>query len=240
VRFALAALIVLSAWAARAEPAKHVVVLDPGHGGTNTGAPGVVPGLYEKRLTLILAREIAARLQKTPGVTVELTRDDDRFVSLRERVRRANHAGAELFISIHANASSTHAQRGYETWVLTPEALAVDAEAIRGGDGPPRPGLDPEIADLVDDIERGAVQPLAVRLAERVQAHLAEVRGSAGNRGVQQGTQDVLMGPTMPAVLVEVGFIDHATEGVELLRHEVREKIADAIAAAIVESLQMR
>ncbi len=198
-----------------AEPARHVVVLDPGHGGTNTGAPGVVPGLYEKRLTLVLAREVKERLEKVNGVTVELTRDDDRFVSLRERVRRANRAGAELFVSIHCNASPTHAQRGFETWVLTPEALTVDAEAIRGGDGPVRPGVDPETSELVDDIERGAVQPQAVRLAERIQAHLAQVRGAAGNRGVQQGTQDVLMGPTMPAVLVEVGFIDHAAEGVE-------------------------
>src|SRR5512138_1917388 len=95
----------------------RLVVLDPGHGGSNTGAAGVVLGLYEKRLTLALAREVARRLEAA-GLTVVLTREDDRYVSLRERVRRANASGAVLFVSIHANASPTRAQRGYETYIL--------------------------------------------------------------------------------------------------------------------------
>src|SRR5436190_20089833 len=89
------------------------VVLDPGHGGSNTGAAGVVEGLYEKRLTLALAHAVARRLEAA-GVAVTLTRDGDRYVSLRERVRIANAAGADLFVSLHANASPTRAQRGFE------------------------------------------------------------------------------------------------------------------------------
>src|SRR5262245_4980208 len=111
------------------------VVLDPGHGGSNTGAAGVVEGLYEKRITVAIARRVARRLQAA-GATVVLTRSTDTYVGLRERVRRAS--GADLFVSLHANASPGRSQRGFETYVLTPEAL-VDARAIRDGDV--RPGL---------------------------------------------------------------------------------------------------
>ncbi len=210
------------------------VVIDPGHGGSNVGAGGVVEGLYEKRLTLILARSVARRLAAA-GIDVVLTREDDTFVSLRERVRRAAAAKADLFVSLHANASPGRSQRGFETYVLTPEALDVDARAIRGGDGPARPGLDPATCRLLDDVEQGTALAGAVKLARAIQAELAGVWGKELDRGVKQAPMDVLMGHTEPAVLVEVGFIDHAVEGTELLRHEVREKIADAIAAAILD-----
>jgi len=212
------------------------VVLDPGHGGSNVGAAGVVEGLYEKRLTLVLARGVERRLVAA-GVNVVLTRSDDRFLSLRERVRRSAVAGADLFVSLHANASPARSQRGFETYILTPEALDVDARAIRSGDGAPRPGLDEETDRILDDVERGTALAGAVALAVRMQRALAEVWGMAFDRGIKQAPMDVLMGHTAPAVLVEVGFIDHPIEGTELLRHEVREKIADAIAKAILESL---
>src|SRR5512143_2141392 len=122
----LLAVVVGSAGSAAAVP---TVVLDPGHGGSNTGAAGVVEGLYEKRLTLALARAVAERLE-AHGVQVSLTRDGDRFVTLRERVRAANLAHADVFVSLHANASPTKAQRGYETYILTPDALNVDTAAI--------------------------------------------------------------------------------------------------------------
>ena len=212
------------------------VVLDPGHGGSNVGAAGVVEGLYEKRLTLILARGVERRLVAA-GVNVVLTRSDDRFLSLRERVRRSAVAGADLFVSLHANASPARSQRGFETYILTPEALDVEARAIRFADGPPRPGLDEETGRILDDVEQGTALAGAVALAARMQRALAEVWGKALDRGIKQAPMDVLMGHTAPAVLVEVGFIDHPIEGTELLRHEMREKIADAIAKAILESL---
>jgi N-acetylmuramoyl-L-alanine amidase len=238
MRRVLLSLVILVASAGPAA-GRALVVIDPGHGGSNTGAAGVVAGLYEKRLTLVLAHAVARRLQ-AGGVKVLLTREDDRFVSLRERVRQANAAGAAIFVSIHANASPTRAHRGYETYILTPEALGIDSVAIRGDDGPPRPELDAETARLLDDLEREASMPAAARLAGRIQERLAEVRGAASSRGIRQAAMDVLMGPTMPAVLVEVGFIDHAVEGVELMRSETREGIAAALAQAILDSLELR
>jgi N-acetylmuramoyl-L-alanine amidase len=232
MRFLAPALLCLALPAAAAP----LVVLDAGHGGSNTGAAGVVEGLYEKRLTLALARAVARRLEAR-GVDVLLTRDDDRYLSLRERVRIANGAGASLFMSLHFNASPTRAQRGYETYILTPEALDIDSAAIRGADGPPRPGTDAETARLLDDLERAAALPVAARFAERVQARIAAVRGAGASRGVKQAPMDVLMGPTMPSVLVEVGFIDHPVEGVELLRRETRDALAEALAQAVMDTL---
>jgi N-acetylmuramoyl-L-alanine amidase len=234
---ALAILLALTALAVPAGPAARpfVVVLDPGHGGSNTGAAGVVEGVYEKRLTLALARGVARRLESAPGVVVVLTREDDRFLTLRERVRRANAAGADLFVSVHANASPNRSQRGVETWVLAPEALEIDTPALRGADGAPRPGLDRATAAILDDVERGVAQIGAARLATLIQARLRQARPESPDRGVRQGSFDVLMGPTMPAVLVEVGFLDNPVEGAELLRRDVRAGIADALAAAILD-----
>ncbi len=212
-----------------------VVVLDPGHGGSNTGAAGVVEGLYEKRLTLALSRAIARRLGDEPGVLVRLTREGDEYLTLRERVRRANRAGADVFVSVHANASPTRGQRGFETYVLSPEALEVDARAMRAGDGPERRGVDAETAVLLDDVERGSAQPWALRLGAAIQARLAAARPDTPNRGLKQASMDVLMGPVMPAALVEVGFIDHPVEGAELLDRDVRDAIAAAIAGGILD-----
>lgn len=221
-------------------PRPFVVVIDPGHGGSNTGAAGVIEGLYEKRVTLAFSRALAARLAREPGVVVHLTREDDRYLTLRERVRIANRLGADVFVSVHLNASTSRGQRGFETYVLTPEALDVDSRALRAGDGPERPGLDPELAAILDDVERGTAQPWAVRLAERVQARLADVRGAALDRGVKQASMDVLMGATMPAVLIEVGFIDHPVEGVELLRRDVRASLVEALALALLDYRTLR
>lgn len=213
-----------------------LVVIDPGHGGSNTGAPGAVPGLYEKQVTLELARLLWERL-RARGYRVVLTRDRDTYLTLRQRVRYANRVGADLFVSLHTNASASHTNRGYETYVLPPEALDVDGRALRLEDGAPRANLDRDTAMLLDDVERGSAQAMAADLAVAMQRELGAVRGQDGDRGVRQGAMDVLMGATMPAVLIEIGFLDHPVEGRELAEPAVREQIAGALSAAIVSVL---
>jgi N-acetylmuramoyl-L-alanine amidase len=225
--------------AAHAEPTTTAtttprVLVDPGHGGSNPGARGSAE-LFEKELTLDLAQRVQRRLLAA-GVDVRLTRDRDRTLTLRQRVAAANQWPADLMVSIHANASPTRVQRGFETFVLTPGGVDVDARALRGDTITPRAGVDPDIALVLDDVERGAAQWEAADLAAGVQVALREVRGAAGDRGVRQDAHHVLLGATMPAVLVEVGFIDHPIEGVELADAAVRDRIADAIAAAITQA----
>jgi N-acetylmuramoyl-L-alanine amidase len=210
------------------------VMLDPGHGGSNTGGAGVVSGVYEKRITLALTRLVAQKLA-AEGVEVVLTRTGDQYLTLRERVRLANASRADLFVSIHTNASPTKGQRGFETWVLTSEALVEGARALRLGDNPSRPDVAPEVAAILDDVERNHAAVASLRLAARMQARLGAVWGKALDRGVKQGAQDVLIGLTMPGVLVEVGFLDHAEEGMVLLDRVTREALADAIVKAILD-----
>ena len=212
-----------------------VVVLDPGHGGSNPGAKG--PGLHEKALTLALATKVAARLHDK-GVTVELTRTDDRTLTLRQRVAHANRVPADVFVSIHANASPNRTQRGYETFVLNARGVDVDGRALRTDAPATRTGVAADIALVLDDVERGASQWESADLAARVQRAMREVRGDASaDRGVRQDAHHVLLGATMPAVLVEVGFVDHPIEGKELAQAETQDQIAGAIATAILEQL---
>lgn len=216
-----------------AQPAR--VVLDPGHGGSNAGARG--PGnLAEKQLTLAIANGVATRLRQR-GITVQLTRDGDRTLTLRQRVAFANQVPADIFVSIHANASPTRTQRGFETFVLTPHGLDVDARALRSDARTPRPDVAPDVALVLDDLERGAAQLPAASLAARVQRNLRERRGKDGDRGVRQDAHHVLLGATMPAILVEVGFLDHPIEGRELATPDVQSQLADAIAEAIEDQL---
>jgi N-acetylmuramoyl-L-alanine amidase len=210
------------------------VVIDPGHGGSNTGSRGA--GLDEKRLTLAISTRVAERLARR-GVAVRLTRTGDRTLTLRQRVAFANGAAADLFVSVHANASLSRARRGYETYVLTARGVDVDARALRADTPRPRPGVDPDIALVLDDVERGAAQWEAADLAARMQRSLRERRGAAGDRGVRQDAHHVLLGATMPAVLVEVGFLDHPIEGKQLADPAVQASIADAIAEAIEDQL---
>jgi N-acetylmuramoyl-L-alanine amidase len=220
-----------SATAAMAAP---IVVLDPGHGGSNAGTRGA--GLHEKQLTLTIANLVATKLRAS-GITVELTRSDDRTLTLRQRVAIANRRPADLFVSIHANASPTRTQRGYETFVLTARGVDIDARALRSDTTTPRQGVDPEIGLVLDDVERGASQWEAADLASRMQRSLRDRRGKEGDRGVRQDAHHVLLGATMPAVLVEVGFLDHPVEGKELADPAVQQQLANAIAEAISEQL---
>ena len=213
----------------RARPAR--VLLDAGHGGSNPGARG--PHLVEKHFTLGLARLIQRRLL-AQGIETRLTRDEDQTMTLRERVELANGWPADVFVSLHGNASHSRTQRGVETYVLTARGVDVVGRALRSDAAAYRDaGIAPEVASMLDDVERGAAQWEAADLAAAVQTGLRKVRPTSGDRGVRQDAQHVLLGATMPAVLVEVGFIDHPVEGEELARPDVQSTLADAIAEAI-------
>lgn len=192
--------------------------------------------MFEKHVTLALARTLEARLREA-GYRVRSTRDRDAYLTLRQRVEMANREGADLFVSLHANATETHAQRGYETFVLSAHAMDVDARALRGTAVQDRADADRSVALLLADVERGLAQEQAASLARRIQDELRAVRGPADDRGVRQESMHVLLGATMPAVLVEVGFVDHALEGRELLQPEVQTEICRALERAIRASL---
>ena len=216
--------------------ARPLVVLDAGHGGSNTGATGTLGGVFEKQVTLAVAQLVRDRLA-AQGIDVVMTRDRDATLTLRQRVALANQRAADVFVSIHANASPERVQRGFETFVLTAAGVDVDGRALRSETGTPRDAVDGETALVLDDLERGAAQWEAADLAAAMQRELRAVRGAAGDRGVRQDAHHVLLGATMPAVLVEIGFIDHPQEGRELVEPTTQRAIADALARAIAAAV---
>ncbi len=214
-----------------------LVVIDPGHGGNNTGAPGV-GGVHEKEFTLALASRLKDILEAA-DIRVVLTRTDDKFLSLRERTAVANRVGADLFVSLHANASPSHNRRGFETFVLSPEAVAIDAPALRPpGNNRSRMQADSdEISAVLESWQREHSVERAVTLSRMVQKEIEQTRGKKFNRGAKQSSMHVLLGAQMPAVLIEVGFIDHPKEGMELQDPEVQNQLSAAIAKAISKFL---
>jgi len=236
-------LAVLAGGAARAAdepPARFdTVVIDAGHGGDDQGARGP-RGLLEKDLVLDVGRRLAAKLRDA-GLRAVLTRDADRFVGLEERTSIANDARADLFVSIHANASEARAARGIETFFVSLEASDDAARSLAAaenqafataGAAAPQVG-DPLFAILGDMI---ATEHLA-ESQEFARLALGELlsEGGAVSRGVKQAPFVVLMGVQMPAALVEIGFITNAREEQALAAPAERERIADGIARAIRE-----
>ena len=226
-------------------PAKSqpVVVIDPGHGGVETGAVGPT-GVQEKDVTLDLARRLKALLERR-GLTVVLTRDEDRVLPLDDRTAVANHNKAVLFLSIHLNASKRKTAAGAETYFLstgatddearTLAAMENKAYASQGGDSSqavaataPDRGLELVLWDLAQN----SYLAESSRLAESMQTELNALTG-ARDRGVRQAPFRVLMGATMPAILVEAGFISNPEEEARLKDGAYKDKVAEAIASAV-------
>src|SRR5438067_5736149 len=227
--------------AAAEQQSPLVVVLDPGHGGRwpHDGAHGR-RGLHEKVIALQVAQKTKELLEQQ-GATVILTRDADEDVPLADRVRIANEAGADVFLSIHCNAMETREDRkvtrGVETYFLSPDPTDAEAKMLaRLENGGPEAVALPKASDAVtgilNDLALGQARNDSAALAEIVQHHM--VRGTrAPSRGVRQAPFLVLSGTRMPSALVEIGFISHPREGRMLGGDKYQRKVAHALAEGV-------
>jgi len=210
------------------------VAIDPGHGGSNRGAPTKKADVFEKHLTLAIAKRVQQLLASEKDLKVVLCRKSDLLMPIRTRVRCGNQAGARLFISLHANAAGPAevpgSQQGFEIYVLP--MSEVDKEVARVTLLAPD---DSEAAWAGHQVRMSAEQGLAA--ARRIEWRFADTLGRAKDRGIKQegAMLDVLQGLEMPAVLVEIGFLDHAEEGPYLLSEEGQRTIAAALAGAITD-----
>jgi len=214
-----------------------VIVVDPGHGGTNDGCSSADGATQEKELTLEVALQLDARLHDLlPHAEVLLTRKSDETMTLAERVSFANANRADLFVSLHANASPHGDQQGFETYLLDREASGLEAArtAQRENDeGLSKPRNDDSVAAMVRELELVTDRVRAGHLGRAIQAEQAARFPNRLDRGVKQAPFDVLMGARMPAVLFEMGFFDHAVEGPMLGETEFQERVVDGLAVAI-------
>jgi N-acetylmuramoyl-L-alanine amidase len=213
------------------------LVIDPGHGGENHGCHA--HGHDEKVLTLMLAQSLAGRVvELMPHAEVVLTREVDETLHLSQRVAFANACKADLFLSLHCNASPNADQSGFETFLLDVEASSQDAALTAQRENAESPGklVAPQRADEVSVMlrELGMTnnRKLAAHYAQAIQREHAKRFPARIDRGVRQAAFDVLMGARMPAVLHEVGFLDHADDSKLLLDASGREQIVDVLAEA--------
>ena len=220
--------------AARARRALARLVLDPGHGGKDTGAVGP-GGLKEKDVTLDVARRTASILG-AQGIQVVLTRDDDHFVSLEERTALANAFGANLFVSIHCNASEIKTRRGVETYVLDTSRDEIAAR-VAARENATTQAASADLAAILGDLRLADQSQRSTRFAQLL-SHAASsalgVRyGDAVDGGVHTAGFYVLVGADMPSVLFETSYISNVTDEQRLGSDEYRQVLADAIANAV-------
>jgi N-acetylmuramoyl-L-alanine amidase len=220
----------------------RTIVLDAGHGGHDSGAVGP-GGLMEKELVLDVTKRVARLLEDRLGVKVLLSRDADHFITLKDRTSFANRAGADLFVSIHANAHRVAASEGMEVYFLSSEATdnaarqlaaaensVVQLEAPSSG----RTGRSEIVRTMLWDLAQAEFQTESSRLAETVLDSMSHAL-RIPNRGVKQAGFYVLGGAAMPAILVEIGFVTNPKEARRLREPKYRDEIGRAIFSGLAD-----
>jgi N-acetylmuramoyl-L-alanine amidase len=222
----------------------RTVVIDPGHGGEEVGAMGP-GGSMEKDVTLAIARKLRGALVNGLGVQAFLTRDRDVEVALDERAAFANNYKADLFISVHANASRSHGAKGSEVYFLSYQStdeesrrLAVSEGAVEMSSGA-GVAAGSDLALVLWDMAQAEHLESSSALATRIQEELADVTGSQG-RGIKQAPFRVLVGAAMPAVLLEVAFISNAEEEKLLVSEAYQNKVVGAVVRGVARYQQQR
>ncbi len=217
------------------QPGVHTIVIDPGHGGKDVGATGP-NGLMEKEATLQLCRRLATVVAAKTGARVVLTREDDSQVSLDQRTSIANQYKADLFISVHLNAAPSKGASGSETYFLSVEAsdeLAKRAADTENGSAVMSAVPADDLKLILWDLAQQEYLQESSRFAQAIQEEMNTATG-VGNRGVKQAPFKVLVGATMPAALVEVGFISNPDEETKIRTEEFQTLVVDAITRAVV------
>ena len=223
---------------APAKPRKRVLAIDPGHGGVDPGATGV-SGVYEKRLTLMAAREFKQMLEKTGRYRVVLTRGRDIFLRLRDRVAKSRAAGAELFISLHADVIKNRKIRGLSVYTLSEKASDKEAAALAEKENKADliAGLDlsnesPIVTNILIDLAQRETMNDAARFAAMLVKELGREVKILHNPYRFAGFA-VLKAPDVPSVLLELGFLSNRYEEKALRSKVYRAKLGAALVHAV-------
>lgn len=216
------------------------IVIDPGHGGGDTGTIGP-SGLKEKDLVLSLSKRLKILLEERLGTDVVLTRDTDKFVPLEQRTAIANQLGADLFISVHANSSKIRRVSGVETFFLNLTSNAAEREVASRENASSQRNIR-ELEDLLRQIALGDYNEESNDLAQIVQQTLySEVKTHhpiLRNRGVKKAPFIVLINLNMPGILTEVGFISNPSEEKYFTGKQGQDQVAEALYKGIEKYFQ--
>jgi N-acetylmuramoyl-L-alanine amidase len=216
------------------------IVIDPGHGGHDTGTLGPT-GLEEKEVVLDVGLKLRKLLEQNTGCEVVMTRSDDTFIPLEERTAIANEKSADLFISVHANASPDKSARGIETYYLNFTSNR-DALEVAARENASSQEAVHQLQDLIkkiamtEKIEES--QDFASQVQHQVFTHVTKASGAQRDRGIKKAPFVVLIGANMPSVLAEISFLTNPKDERLLRRPDYREKIAEALYEGIVDYLK--
>jgi N-acetylmuramoyl-L-alanine amidase len=225
------------------------IVIDPGHGGIDGGATGI-HGATEKSVTLAFSRELRERLARLPGVSVFLTREDDRFIALDERVRIARQLNASLFISVHTDTIRDNSMRGATVYTLSEKASDDVAHAVALQEnlsdaigGVESAVEDQNVADILIDLTRRETMQFSVKFA-RALVESIQKRAKTINHPHRSAGFKVLKAPDVPSVLVELGYLSNP-EDEKLVsdpawRQGVLEEMSKAIGTYASEQMSVR
>ena len=217
-----------------------VVAVDAGHGGVDPGAIGT-RGTFEKTVTFSFAQDIKEQLEKTGRFKVVLTREGDRFMRLRDRIAAARRAGAQLFISLHADSHPDRSSRGASVYTLSEEASDAEAAALAAKENK---------ADLIAGMdlssENEVVTSILIDLAQRETKNLSAqfasmlVKELGRNTRLLRNTHRfagfaVLKAPDVASVLIELGYLSNPADEKQLLSAEYRTKLAQSVARAVAD-----
>jgi N-acetylmuramoyl-L-alanine amidase len=210
-------------------------MLDPGHGGKDPGAVGPT-GLKEKDVVLALGRKVRERLARIPGVEVRMTRDTDVFIPLEERTALANRAKADLFVSMHINASPDRRAEGFSTYVLSKASDRQSLELAARENGVPVERLT-DVKFIIDELALSRRSLTSLRLAKVVNDSLVRNvsarYGRVQDLGLRKAPFYVLVGARMTAILVESSFISNRREEDRLREEAYLDTIADSVVDAV-------
>ncbi|MBR6412288.1 MAG: N-acetylmuramoyl-L-alanine amidase [Alphaproteobacteria bacterium] len=218
-------------------PQKRIIVLDAGHGGQDPGAISR-SGHYEKDITLNMARETKALLEKA-GFKVVLTRDKDIFIPLRGRIKKAHEANADLFISIHADSAKNPSARGLSIYTISERASDAEAAALAEREnkadiilGMDLSDVDPLAGNVLLDLAKTDTMNKSAQYAKYVVREMKKTVQLVPNAHRMAGFV-VLKSPNIPSVLVELGYLSNKTEDKNLQKKSYRQDLAEALVRAV-------
>ena len=232
-----------AAWALEARKAvpaakRHVVWVDAGHGGVDPGCIGCT-GTYEKDIVLSTALELARELEASRRYVVHMSRSDDTFVTLEDRVARARAQDADLFLSVHADALPEASARGASVFTLSEKASDKEAAAVaeRENKSDLVAGInfgskDPEVNEILFDLTRRQTNTLSIRLAQRVVMELGR-RVRLLNHTHRSAAFVVLKAPDIPSALVEIGCLSNRNEERALRQSSYQRAVAIALSHSV-------
>lgn len=213
------------------------IIIDPGHGGRDYGAPGRIKGVHEKKIVLKIGQKLAKKIRKEIKCEVIMTRNNDKFLTLEERTAIANTKNADLFISIHTNANRDRRAYGIETYFLSPagdkESILVAARENATSTNNIS-DLDVILSDLLQNSKINESSRLAAYIQESIYKNLKKKGYSrVKNKGVKQAPFYVLIGAQMPAVLIETSFISNQRECKRLINSKYQDRLCEGIVFGI-------